>query len=824
MPGSRDFGVVFERSPNAYMVLDRDLRFIAANPTYLRLTASRLEDLLGRHIFEIFPHDPSDPQNESAQQLRQSFERVIASRATDVLALIKYRVPSQDGAGHIVLEERYWSATHTPLLDERGEVAFILQHTVDVTELHRLKEAAPAREDDLSAEVMEAGVLGRAQVVQEVNRALDAERRRLRSLFEQAPGFVCFLEGRQHTFDLANRAYFQLIGHRDIVGKEAREALPELVGQGFFTLLDQVFTTGEPFIGRGLRLLIRRYPDTPLDEVFVDFIFQPIFATSGAVTGIFVLGNDITAQKRLEIERERLATIVEESTDFIGVCDLEGNVFFVNEAGQRLVGLEKDGVLTSNLRDYFFPEDRAFVEGTIVPEILAKGHWEGEVHFRSFKTGAAIPMYYNAFGIREPGTSRYRALATISRDITPQKRQEAERAALLQREQAARTDAEQANRLKDEFLATVSHELRTPLNAMLGWVRMLRAGQVAAEKQPSVLETIERNARVQSQVIDDLLDVGRIVSGKLQVQMAPVLISTVVQAAIDTVRPAADAKGVSLEGRCEVDATVLGDAGRLQQVVWNLLSNAVKFTPPGGRVEVLVTRLDSNVDITVTDTGAGIAPEFLPYVFEPFRQADGSTTRAHGGLGLGLSIVKHLVDIHGGTLAVSSEGVGRGASFTVRLPVVASRQAGERPSAPDSRPAAELVYPPEIKGLRLLVVDDEEATRELLRAVLERAGAQVETARSASEAVVSFQQNRPDILLTDIAMPGEDGYSLIRRIRALPADQGGRVPAVALTGHARMIDRTRALMAGFRAHVPKPIEPAELMAVLVALVRASDSS
>jgi PAS domain S-box-containing protein len=321
MPDVIPFQALFERSPNPYMVLDRELRYIAANAAYLRVTASRLEELLGRSIFEVFPHDPGDPSNQSARELRESFERVLKERVPDTLALIPYRVPRPTPTGP-VMEERFWSATHTPILDERGEVAFILQHTVDVTELQRLRQARSTEEPRpgaaLSDGQVEAGVLGRARAVQEANRTLDAERRHLRRLFEQAPSFMCFLRGPEHVFELSNEAYDQLTGHRPIIGKTLREAMPELAGQGFFELLDQVFTTGEPFVGRGMGALLARKPGAQLEQVFLDLVYQPIIEPDGTVSGIFVQGHDITEQKRAQDElrsyREHLEELVRERT------------------------------------------------------------------------------------------------------------------------------------------------------------------------------------------------------------------------------------------------------------------------------------------------------------------------------------------------------------------------------------------------------------------------------------------------------------------------------------------------------------------------------
>ena len=384
--------------------------------------------------------------------------------------------------------------------------------------------------------------------------------------------------------------------------------------------------------------------------------------------------------------------------------------------------------------------------------------------------------------------------------------------------------AREANRLKDEFLATVSHELRTPLTAILGWASMLRKTEFDRETSQGALETIERNARAQSQIIEDLLDVSRIVTGKLRLDVRQVEPASFIDAAVESVRPAAEAKGVRLSKALDTGQTALsGDPARLQQVVWNLLSNAIKFTPRGGRVEVRLARAGSNVEISVSDSGAGVKQEFLPYVFDRFRQADSSTTRRHGGLGLGLAIVRHLVELHGGTVRAESEGEGHGSTFTVALPVAAvydkatddARGARTRASAT----AASDERHEEIAGLKILVVDDEEDTRELLRVVLGGHGAQVLTAATAREALEIAASARPDVLISDIGMPDEDGFELIRRVRELPAESGGGVPAIALTAYARAEDRLRVLRSGYQMHVPKPVEMAELLTVIASLVR-----
>ncbi len=394
-------------------------------------------------------------------------------------------------------------------------------------------------------------------------------------------------------------------------------------------------------------------------------------------------------------------------------------------------------------------------------------------------------------------------------------------ARLFEMTQRERLRAEEASRAKDELLSMTSHELRTPLNAILGWSRLLRSGTLSDEKQARALDTIERNARVQVKLVDDLLDFSRVVTGRLRLSLAPLDPAQVVEAAVDVIRPAAEAKSVRLQVLLDPDAgTLNGDASRIQQVVWNLLSNAVKFTPRGGRVYVRMQREESYVEIVVGDTGAGIEPSFLPHVFQPFRQQDATITRTHGGLGLGLAIVKHLVELHGGTIEAQSDGPGKGATFVVRLPVAPLRS-----TSPTSAPTARVVRagdvlrcPPELAGLRILVCEDESDARDLLESILVGCKATVVLAASVREALDRFEESVPDVLISDIGMPDASGYELIRRIRALPPEKGGRVPAVALTAYASMSDRTRALMEGFQNHVSKPTEPQELLAAVAALV------
>ena len=407
-----------------------------------------------------------------------------------------------------------------------------------------------------------------------------------------------------------------------------------------------------------------------------------------------------------------------------------------------------------------------------------------------------------------------------------QRAADAERIRLLAEAQAARATAEQASRAKDEFIAVVSHELRTPLNAILGWARLLGAGGLDGKELAEAVAVIERNALSQAQLIEDLLDISRIISGKLRLDLRTVDVPEIVRDAVSAVLPGAENRSLRIESVLDPRAgPVSGDPDRLRQIVWNLLSNATKFTPKGGKVQVRLERVNSHIELIVSDTGIGIEKEFLPHVFERFTQADSSSTRSHSGLGLGLGITRHLAELHGGTISAHSDGAGKGATFVVKLPIMivhpgTGQAARAHPTAPTSvATGGGMAFrcPEELAGVRIVAVDDDADARKLLETVLTHCRASVTVVATPAEALEAVRRLRPDVLLSDVEMPGEDGYSLIAKVRALPPEEGGQTPAAALTAYARVEDRTRALRAGFQLHVPKPVEPAELVAVVANL-------
>jgi PAS domain S-box-containing protein len=503
------------------------------------------------------------------------------------------------------------------------------------------------------------------------------------------------------------------------------------------------------------------------------------------------------------------------------------------------------------LSRHVHPADRDRVERTFRQAVSDGTDWEVECRIRRADDVERWVWVKGGTYARGPDGSPLRMSGVVT-DVTDRKQAEQERERLLRSErearaaaeearaaaetarataEAARAEVERAGRLKDDFLATVSHELRTPLNAVLGWAQLLRRGVIPPHEVPDTVGVIERNAKLQAQLVEDLLDLSRIISGKLRLDVQDVDLPAVVRAAVTTVRPAVEAKGIRVAERLAADAgPVRGDPARLQQVLWNLLSNAAKFTPAGGSIDVTLeaTPDASGVAVMVRDSGQGIDPAFVPHVFDRFRQQDGSSARKHGGLGVGLSIVRHLVELHGGTVAAASGGTGLGATFVVTLPVAGAARrlpadsdvnGGRTDQAGRTRPTRPDLCPPDLAGIRVLVLEDEDDTRAFMRRILEDCDAEVFDAPAAAEAFELLRRHRPDMILCDIGMPGEDGYQFIRRVRRLPTDEGGATPAVAVTAYARPEDRERALHAGFQLHLAKPVDATELVEVVATIVR-----
>jgi PAS domain S-box-containing protein len=603
------------------------------------------------------------------------------------------------------------------------------------------------------------------------------------------------------------------------------------------------------FAGRGGFVMEKRYVRPDGQVIWAQTSVGPVADAAGEVRGVVAVLQDITDRKRAEAaareSEQRFRVTADQAPVLIWMSDATRKLIWFNRPWLEFTGRSMEQEVDDGWTQGVHPEDLQRCSS------IYSGSFEAR---REFKIEYRLRRHDGQYRwMLDNGVPRFDAAGNFVGfigsciDITDRRRADEEREALLSSERAARGEAERTARMKDEFLATLSHELRTPMNAILGWAQLLRMGAVTGAEAEQGLETIERNARAQAQLIEDLLDTSRIISGKLRLDVKVVDLAEVIDGAIETVRTAADAKEIKLNRSVDPAAgPVVGDAGRLQQVIWNLLSNAIKFTPRGGRVHVLVTgaQTEGHVDIAVSDTGQGIASEFLLYVFERFRQFDSSTTRKFGGLGLGLAIVRHLVELHGGTVDATSAGDGRGATFTVHLPiapapatttVAAPSRATQRSGTDSARQAAGSAGdetlaalplaggPPLLVGVRVLLVEDDADARDLLRRLLEASDAEVVAAGSVGEAMsrLSEPQARFDVLVSDISMPGEDGFTLLSRVRQLPPEQGGTIPAIAVTAFARQEDQQRSLRAGFQAHLAKPVEPASLVNTIARLSRRS---
>jgi PAS domain S-box-containing protein len=540
---------------------------------------------------------------------------------------------------------------------------------------------------------------------------------------------------------------------------------------------------------------------------------SPIKDSSQRVIGASKIARDISGRRQADIDQARLAAIVESSDDAIVSKTLDGVITSWNTAAERIFGYSASEAVGQHIT-LIIPDERRSEEDDVIARIRRGERLSHFETVRRRKDGQMIEVSLTVSPVRDAhgvvvGASK------VARDISERRALDQIRLTLLERERAARFDAEALNRSKDQFLATLSHELRTPINAIYGWARMLEAGRLDPAAVARATQGILRGARAQVQLIEDLFDVSRVITGKMHLAVRPLVLSEVLEASLDTVRPAALAKGIRVDVILDPRVgLILGDPDRLQQVVWNLLSNAVKFTPQGGRVQLALKRGDSQIEIVVSDTGEGIAPEDLPHLFERFRQLDTGSTRRYAGLGIGLALVRHLVELHGGTVAATSPGVGLGATFSVKLPVSLPAPA-EDPAEPP--PDQEKLRPASLRDLRVLVVDDDLDGRELAALLLVNAGADVRTAGSAAHAMTALEEWWPDVLVTDLEMPQEDGFSLLKRARRLAMLRSRRLAALALTAYGRSEDRLRVLAGGFNLHLAKPADPTELLLAVASL-------
>ncbi len=668
-----------------------------------------------------------------------------------------------------------------------------------------------------------------------------------RLLDASVDGILAFDRGCRYT--AWNQAMERISGiaREDALGKNAFDVFPFLRETGedkcFFAALG-----GESTVSENRPYTV---PETGREGFFRGY-YSPLRDQQNKIVGGIAIIRDITEHKRSEAAAhdayQRMIFHVENSPLAVIEWDTDFRVSRWSESAERLFGWKAEEMIGKHVGDwrFVFDEDVDAVEQVTNRQRVGEELLGVQRNRNYTKTGAVLYCeWYNSV-LRDDAGNLVSVLSLVL-DVTARKLAEEERAALLVRERDARHQAQESDRLKDEFLATLSHELRTPLTSILGWATLIHNGEVEAANFDRAIETIERNARSQARLIDDLLDVSRIITGNLRLHIRPINLVSVVEAAKDGLRPTAEAKRIKLRTKFERDdCLVKGDPNRLRQVIWNLVLNAIKFTPRGGNVTVRLDRIETYARLTVCDTGEGIDPGFLPYVFDRFRQAEGAVTRKQGGLGLGLAVVRHLVELHGGSVMAESRGTGQGSTFTVDLPLAEDRrnparsehriQETERRRISGSGGQTDAS---DLLGVKVLLVEDNDDTRWLLALMLKRHGADVTSVSSSSEALRMFAPpvsmggrlgspggqrawggsgHLPDVIISDIGMADEDGYELLRKVRALPPEQGGLAPAIALTGYATRKDRERALAAGYQLHLAKPVEPTDLLTAIASLV------
>jgi len=620
---------------------------------------------------------------------------------------------------------------------------------------------------------------------------------------------------------------FRLLAWNDAMQRISGMARAEVLGKSALEIFPFLSETA---VFEGKESTSENHPYGPSETGVFESHYSPLHDEHNRIVGGIAVITDITARKQAEeaanTAYRQLSFHVESSPLAVVEWDSDFRVSRWSESAERLFGWKADEVIGKHVNEWRF----VFADDVDAVALVTNRQREGvEVHGvqrnRNYTRNGEILFceWYNS--VLHDDRGKLVSVLSLVLDVTARQSAEEERAASLVRERDARRHAEEADRLKDEFLATLSHELRTPLTSILGWASMIRNGEVEGPNVPRAIETIERNARSQARLIDDLLDVSRIITGNLRLDLHPLNLAPIVEAALDALRPTADVKGIRLQTRfVPEECLVKGDPNRLRQVIWNLLSNAIKFTQRGGSVSVDLTCVELTACLTVNDTGEGISAEFLPYVFDRFRQAEGSISRKQGGLGLGLAVVRHLVELHGGTIRAQSDGLGHGSVFTVDLPLAQERRdpakAEERRREVERRRSRSGAV--RLDGLHVLLVEDDDDSRKLLGTMLKRYGAKVTSTKSAKEALGVFDGELPDLLISDIGMPDEDGYELIRKLRSAPPDKGGLTPAIALTGYASRKDRERALAAGYHQHIAKPVEQSDMIAAIAALVGRGD--
>ena len=792
---SPDFAALFRVSPYPYLVMDLDLNIIAANDAYLRSTGRTESDIVGKYVFDAFPENPDDPGSTNIRDVRGSLLQAIETGQPHTTPFLRYAVPRETPAGK-VFDERFWSTVHTPVRGADGKVACVIQNAIDVTDLYSFDKHSDLPSVEHPPKLSgRADQFGQAQMHQAMMGVLRDERSHLRNLFNQAPGFIAVLTGERHVFEMVNEAYYQLVGHRELIGKPVWQALPEVQNQGYEELLDQVVATREHFVGRNLKVSVQPLPNGPVSERFVDLLYQPLFGKEGQVTGIFVQGHDVTdanTARAKEIESaERLSEGMDAARMMVWDWEIASRKMVFSDNAMRVLGRDEDNI--DLIHQSINPEDLARLSKLRDRAFAEKGSYQEIVRFQRQDDGRMLWLDIRG-KVRCDDSGEPFSVRGVTLDITDRMR--------------AEEDLRDAHRRKDEFLAMLAHELRNPLAPISSAAQLLRHARLDEKRLHDITDIIIRQVGHITGLVDDLIDVSRVTRGLISTEQKPQDMHRIVADAVEQVRPMLLARGHHLTvDMPQQSAAIMGDQKRVVQVLTNLLNNAAKYTPEGGDISLALRVGEQQLTLEVRDNGIGIAPELLPRVFDLFTQGERSADRAQGGVGVGLAVVKSLAELHGGSVLAASDGPGLGSAFTLTLPLLA---------APDVQAVAPGAHamPESASALRIMIVDDNPDAALMLSMLLEATGYDVVTENTSEAGLALAGQCTPAVCLLDIGLPGMDGYQLARRVRALPGMEHATL--IAITGYGQAEDRRKTLDAGFQHHLVKPVDTVELLALLQA--------
>ena len=791
-----DFAALFRVSPYPYLVMDLDLNIIAANDAYLRSTGRTEGEIVGKYAFDAFPENPDDPGSTNIAEVRGSLLHAIETGQPHTTPFLRYSVPRETPAG-TVFEERFWSTVHTPVRGEDGKVACVIQNAIDVTDLYSFdKQSHLASVEDAPKLSDRAAQFGQAQMHQAMMGVLRDERSHLRNLFNQAPGFIAVLTGEHHVFEMVNEAYYQLVGHRELIGKPVWQALPEVQNQGYEELLDQVVATREPFVGRNMKVTVQPVPNGLVSERFVDLLYQPLMGRDGQVTGIFVQGHDVTdanTARAKEIESaERLSEGMDAARMMVWDWEIASRKMVFSENAKLVLGCNENNI--DLIRESINPDDLARLNKLRERAFAEKGSYQEIVRYERKDDGRMLWLDIRG-KVRCDENGEAFSVRGVTLDITDRMRDE--------------EDLRDAHRRKDEFLAMLAHELRNPLAPISSAAQLLRHAKLDEKRLRNITDIIIRQVGHITGLVDDLIDVSRVTRGLISTEQKPQDMHRIVADAVEQVRPMIQARGHHLTlDMPQQSAAIMGDQKRVVQVLTNLLNNAAKYTPEGGRISLRMSVGQNVVSVEVRDNGIGIARELLPRVFDLFTQGERSADRAQGGLGVGLAVVKSLAELHGGSVSAASDGLGLGSTFTLTLPLLDATDVHVvTPGATEPADPASV--------LRVMIVDDNPDAALMLSMLLEATGYHVFIENSPDAGLALATRCTPDVCLLDIGLPGMDGYQLARRVRALPGM--AHATLIAITGYGQAEDRRKTRDAGFQHHLVKPVDTAELLTLLQAL-------